>query len=1056
MKKLISLLLVFIMLFSITVFASDEKITVIINNNEVVLGGDVIIQNDAPYIPMRAFCEYLGYSVKWDDEERCAVAVNSNNEIKIPVDEKWVKKNGLKNSMTNETIIIAGSTYMPIDALKGFEATYSFDKEKNTVNVEISLLDGKYYVIKHKATGKVMMPKDKETRDGTLIVLTDMDNSDAQIWQFLSRGSNVYRTINQKSLRSIDMPNRKSDEGLELIQYGNTEGTNQRVNLVDNGDGTFALVMNHSNMYLGATENLTVAQYSEFDKERDSFELVEITKEENAQTNEKAELPKEDAMTGKFVEVENRGVYKVILDGRGSYILENKETGKLLKKQGETDDFAAADVFTLNGDTLTSGDYSVKISDAKISVDNYTKDETGGRYYKLTNVASGKKVTVAMDSMDNGGKVISWTQTNKDSEIWAFVSMGNNKYVLINKNSNLAIDIPNHSKDAGIEVTQYSPNYGGNQIFEMIEDGGAVLFKNETSNLYLTAKNESITQENYVGNGTQKFTLEDMGESNQKMIGAAATLFLLKGEDAVTNVKLQWNEVGGATSYDIFKSVNGGEYEFFTNTSAITVDDYDLNVGDTVTYQIYALQNTNLIDYAKTEAVTAYELPADLESADNINPSGLNTPNKLKTKDGVYYKFEQWGREDGKGGFGRMMVRTSTDDITYSDAVEVMNINDILSHESCKGHEMCRFESVNYKYNPDTDTFAFIAHFEADGGYGTAKTSFATMKVGEKMIFHGAVRPNGDDTRDLNVFVDDDNTAYVMAAVHGNANLAIYRLKEDWSGVEKRVALINHNKWREFPNILKVDGIYYLFTSGCAGWYPTPSMYNSATSMEGPWSELRHVGNRTTFSAQSGGVYTLKEGGENYIMNPYRWMYYWKDAVTKSTQSRRFPIKVSNGYAFYDFYEELLYNWENDILVPVQRGKILSQEKPAGENGKFSLNDKANDGNYNTLWSTEKKWPYVWETDLGEMRNINQVQISWMIWNSSEAYYQYKIEGSCDGVTYETLVDKTDSYTDYGFTVDNTVGAARYIRLTAVNAKPRNSEENTYPSEFFEIKVIGE
>lgn len=367
---------------------------------------------------------------------------------------------------------------------------------------------------------------------------------------------------------------------------------------------------------------------------------------------------------------------------------------------------------------------------------------------------------------------------------------------------------------------------------------------------------------------------------------------------------------------------------------------------------------------------------------------------------------------------------------------------------------MCRFESVNYRYNPEKDMFVFVAHYEADGGYGTARVSFATYKPGERMIFCGAHRPGGDDTRDLNMFVDDDNTAYVMAAVHGNANLAIYRLNDNWSGVEERVALINQGKWRELPNILKHEGIYYLFTSGCAGWYPTQGMYNSAASMDGPWSELRKIGNTNTFSAQSGSVYALKEGGSNYIMNPFRWMYYWKDAIVRTTQSRRYPVKMSNGYAFYDFFEELLYNYENDILVPLQRGRILSQEMPAGEN-ELDFGNAANDGNYSTLWSTETKWPYVWSVDLGREYNVNQVQISWMIWHSSEAYYQYKIEGSADGVTYTTLADKTEGYTDYGFTVDNVNGKARYIRITVVNAKPRNSEDNPYPSQIHEVKVLG-
>ena len=174
----------------------------------------------------------------------------------------------------------------------------------------------------------------------------------------------------------------------------------------------------------------------------------------------------------------------------------------------------------------------------------------------------------------------------------------------------------------------------------------------------------------------------------------------------------------------------------------------------------------------------------------------------------------------------------------------------------------------------------------------------------------------------------------------------------------------------------------------------------------------------------------------------------WKDATVKTTQSLRMPITVSDGYAFYDYFEELLYNWEEDVLVPVQRGRNLSQNKPT------SYGKNANDGNYKSQWSVDTAWPYSWEVDLGHSYNINQVQISWFIRIGSEPYYNYIIEGSEDGVNYTTLVDKTSGYTDYGFTVDNCMGKARYVKVTVTGAKPR-SGENNYPSTFYEIKVLG-
>ena len=680
----------------------------------------------------------------------------------------------------------------------------------------------------------------------------------------------------------------------------------------------------------------------------------------------------------------------------------------------------------------------------KLSEANYGESEfVGGKYITLT--MEGKNLIVNEETNE-----ITLSEKEDDIAQWEAVAVGSNHFTLINKKTGKSIDVPNESKEAGIKLSQYTSNKKDHQIYSFEKAEGGYKLKNKNSSMFLTIKDNVAYQEEAAESG-QVFTYEIVGESDTKMVAITATPFLLKGDEAVTNVKLQWNEVIGAKKYDIYKSVDGGEYERIEAMTGFTVDDYDLEIGKTYTYRVYALDDNGLIGSAETKAFEPYEMPLDMKSTTNLEPSGMSTPGGgMRDKDGTYYKFSQTGRKDGGKGFGQVTMSTSTDGVTYTDPVIIMTVDDILAHETCKDLKDIRFESVNFKYNPKANNFGFIAHAEpGSGGYDFARISVATYTPGdEKMVFHGCVRPGGDDIRDLNTFIDDDGTGYIMGATHGNADLGIYRLKEDWSGIEKRIVLLNPGKWRELPNILKVDDYYYLFTSGCAGWYPTPGMYNSATNMEGPWSDLRNVGNLTTFSSQSGYGFYLKKDSENYIMNSYRWMGNWKDATVKTTQSLRMPITVSDGYAFYDYFEELLYNWEEDVLVPVQRGRNLSQNKPT------SYGKNANDGNYKSQWSVDTAWPYSWEVDLGHSYNINQVQISWFIRIGSEPYYNYIIEGSEDGVNYTTLVDKTSGYTDYGFTVDNCMGKARYVKVTVTGAKPR-SGENNYPSTFYEIKVLG-
>lgn len=1120
MKKFLGIVLAVTMLVTalagMPLTASAAEYTVTVNGGEpVTLVHAPVAEGGTVYLALSDLCALLGYSLSNDGG--AAVAVRGETLIRVENGAADVKVNGKPVTVSAPVNNIGDGLYVPADAVSAFGGSAVVNGDR--VEITFDFMSGKYYQIVQKSTGKAFTLENGNLGDGVRIVLGDADPADdRQVWKFVARGDGRYAVTNKKALRSFDIPNGRSDPELNLIIYGITDGTNQWIRPVSRGDGTYLLQCAHDgDMYLTERADGVIAQNVLVNDGTQIFELREIPVTVSVSDGGSSVVTEHDELNGQYVTISLRKpelsdgklpslaatadgaavvsekaggdeiIWKLTLRGDGRYQLTNRANGLALTvKDGvltlARPDLSTSQMFTVGNGVLCSvstGKY-VAVDNGALTltgyaennvivvyglgietVDSYNEETVGGKYYRIGIDGTGKVVATLGASTDNSARIAAVSPGDSDIQIWDFMTQGSGSYIITNKLSRRSIDIPGGSTAPGASVTQYDTNYGNNQIFVLEPAGnGSYYLKNKNSELYLTENDGLFTQEELGHYGHQNFRLTEMGESDDRIIGAAATLFLLKGEDKVTNAKVQWGTFTNAAKFDVYRSVDGGNYTLMASLTGKSVDDYDLEVGRSYTYDVYALdENGSLIDHAVTKPVVPYDLPADLKSSSNLEESGLSRPNSLYV-DGVYYSFSAWGGGPN-GGFGQLMMSTSTDDITYSDPVEVLNYEEILANETCKDFDTVRFESQNFIYNPVTNEFVFIAHLEADGGYGTAMTAFASGKPGEHWTFHRAIRPEGGDTRDLNVYVDDDNKAYLIAAINVNADLALYELNEGWTDVERLVCIVNHNSWRELPSMMKVDGIYYLFTSGTAGWYPTQGMYNTAPTIDGPWSPLRAVGNTTTFSSQSGTVFRLKPESENYIMSTYRWMYFWQDAVVKRTTNRRYPVSVSNGFAFYDFYDELLYNWDNDDLVPVQNGRIVSQDMPVTSDSLLGDSGLANDGNYQTVWTAgsldgvDSEWPYVWEVDLGEERSLSELQISWLIWNGSEPYYQYKVEGSIYGRDYTTLVDNTEGYTDYGFTVDQLSGNARYLRITVENAKPRSHpDENNYPPQIYEVKVL--
>lgn len=174
-------------------------------------------------------------------------------------------------------------------------------------------------------------------------------------------------------------------------------------------------------------------------------------------------------------------------------------------------------------------------------------------------------------------------------------------------------------------------------------------------------------------------------------------------------------------------------------------------------------------------------------------------------------------------------------------------------------------------YNATTHKWVMWAHM--DGPSATSTAQYAKAKAGvaisdspfgpfryirSSYLDHSSA---GGGTpgmaRDMNLFVDDDGTGYIVYSSEDNATMYISKLNADYTDLatpaNQAVEGIDYNRifvgWsREAPAIFKYGGHYFLLTSGTSGWSPNPTKYARADDIMGAWTE---VGNPFPWWAQS-------------------------------------------------------------------------------------------------------------------------------------------------------------------------------------------------------------
>lgn len=200
--------------------------------------------------------------------------------------------------------------------------------------------------------------------------------------------------------------------------------------------------------------------------------------------------------------------------------------------------------------------------------------------------------------------------------------------------------------------------------------------------------------------------------------------------------------------------------------------------------------------------------------------------------------------------------------------------NHVLTEDSHAELATANIERPKVMYNASTGQFVMWMHKENGSDYSEARAAVAVSDtVDGNYTWRGSFRPLGQHmSRDITVFTDTDGAGYMVSAARENYDLHVYRLTADYTGVASLAA----NPWpgghREAPALFKRNGVYFMLTSGATGWSPNQQQYATATSLSGPWSAMRNVGDSTAYGSQTAYVLPVQgTSGTSYLYLGDRW-----------------------------------------------------------------------------------------------------------------------------------------------------------------------------------------
>ncbi|HMH32832.1 MAG TPA: glycoside hydrolase family 43 protein [Puia sp.] len=198
-------------------------------------------------------------------------------------------------------------------------------------------------------------------------------------------------------------------------------------------------------------------------------------------------------------------------------------------------------------------------------------------------------------------------------------------------------------------------------------------------------------------------------------------------------------------------------------------------------------------------------------------------------------------------------------------------------------------------YNSSTHKFVMWMHIDKED-YGYARVGVAVSERPQGPYrYVESLRPNGQMSRDMTLFQDDDRKAYLVYSSEDNRTMQVCLLSDDYlrpTTSYKRI-LIDAN--REAPAMFKYQDKYYLITSLCTGWDPNKALYAESLQPLGEWKMRNNPCTGpdadSTYHAQS--TFVLPIAGKNnaFIFMADR----WNKSNLEDSRYLWLPLRIDQG-----------------------------------------------------------------------------------------------------------------------------------------------------------------
>ena len=222
MKQLISLILIFILAFVISVPAFAEgNISLKLNGSTVNCDVPPIISSGRTLIPVRAVFEDLGAYVSWNADKRIVAVKYNGIEVKLTIDSNVAYVSGTAKTMDVPATIINGRTLIPVRFVaENLGLSVGWDDSTRTVNIMSQSVSSDKHVLRTGNVGTF----EKET----VVNLIGMGKAKVSVMTLQNPERLVFDF--QNTQLAVSNPNVSvNDTYIKSVRFGQFDATTTRV-----------------------------------------------------------------------------------------------------------------------------------------------------------------------------------------------------------------------------------------------------------------------------------------------------------------------------------------------------------------------------------------------------------------------------------------------------------------------------------------------------------------------------------------------------------------------------------------------------------------------------------------------------------------------------------------------------------------------------------------------------------------------------------------------------------------------------------------------------------